>query len=89
MREFERYCRGELSAALDLWPSDRLISEGLFGLGDPHPRLAERIGDYVLLMRANRVIRDWLPFESRFEHIGVHGGLSRAELDVPLCLLRA
>ncbi len=89
VREFERYCRGELSAALDLWPSDQLIIEGLFGLGEPHPRLAERIGDYVLLMRGNRVIRDWLPFESRFEHIGVHGGLSRAELDVPLCLLRA
>jgi hypothetical protein len=86
---FERYCHEVLEEALELWPSDQLITDGLFGLGEPHPRLAERIGDYVLLMRGNRVIRDWLPFESRFEHIGVHGGLSRAELDVPLCLLSA
>jgi hypothetical protein len=86
---FEGYCRQVLGDALDLWPSQTLVDRGLFGLGKPHPRLAERVGDYVILMRGNRVIRDWLPFEKTFQHVGVHGGLTLTELEVPLCVLRA
>lgn len=86
---FEGYCREVLGGALDLWPSESLVEQGLFGLGEPHPRLVERIGDYVILMRGNRVIRDWLPFEKTFQHAGVHGGLTAAELEVPLCVLHA
>jgi len=86
--EFVAYCQEALGEAVDLWPSAELIGRGLFGLGRPHPRLADRIGDYVLMPRGNRIVRDWLPFEERHRHVGVHGGLSRAELEVPLCLFR-
>jgi hypothetical protein len=89
VERFEGYCRDFLGDTLDLWRSDDLLDRGLFGLGEPHPRLAERIGDYVLLMRGSRVIREWLPFEKRFHHVGVHGGLTPAELEVPLCVLPA
>jgi len=58
----------------------------MFGLGEPHPRLEERVGDYTLLMRGSQVIRDWLPQEKPHRQIGVHGGLSAAELQVPLCV---
>jgi hypothetical protein len=88
VQALEHYCRDCLSDAVELRPSAELLEEGLFGLGEPHPNLAERIGDYVLLPRENRIIRDWLPFEEHFQHIGVHGGLTRPELEVPLCLLR-
>ena len=47
-------------------------------------RLAERVGDYTLLMKDRYVIKDWLPGEGRFMHVGVHGGLTREELYVPL-----
>lgn len=87
--QFNRYCQEVLGDAIDVRPSEELVEMGLFGLGEPHPHLTERIGDFVLLMRGNRVIRDWLPFEKRFQHLGVHGGLSSAELEVPLCVLRA
>jgi hypothetical protein len=39
-------------------------------------------------MRDNYVVRDSLPFEKPHSQIGVHGGLSDAELKVPLCLFR-
>ena len=84
--QFERYCREVLGNSFDLIPSPELIEKGLFGLGEPHPRLEERIGDFTLLMRGNLVIREWLPHEKRCTQVGVHGGLSNAELQVPLCV---
>jgi hypothetical protein len=34
------------------------------------------------------VIRQWLPFEARYQLIGQHGGLTEQEMLVPLCLFR-
>lgn len=84
--DFEAYCQERLGDKLELVESRHLVDQGLFGLGRPHPRLHERIGDYCLLMRGTHVIREWLPHEKRHRQVGVHGGLSRDELDVPLCL---
>jgi hypothetical protein len=83
---FERYVRSELGHATDLRRSADLIEAGWFGAGIPHPRLAERIGQYTLVMRENYVIKDWLPGERRYEQIGVHGGTSEEEMWVPLIL---
>ena len=63
---------------------ERLLTEGFLGLGAPHPRLSERIGDYALLMREDYVIRDRLVGEAAVNHRGVHGGASAEELYVPL-----
>jgi hypothetical protein len=86
---FERYVRTELADAAELHRSADLIEQGWFGLGTAHPRLAERVGDYTLVMRDNYIIRDWLPDEPRFEQIGVHGGISEAEMRVPLIVATA
>ena len=42
------------------------------------------MGDYVLLLRENYILKDRLPGERAFRHIGVHGGLSEDEVLVPL-----
>jgi hypothetical protein len=86
--DFLAYCREVLEERIEVHPSRELLALGLFGPGTPHPRLAERIGDYVILGRGSTVIRDRLPFEEHHPQIGVHGGLTAAELEVPLCLLR-
>lgn len=67
-------------------PSQELLEQGCFGLGTPHPELPERIGDYTLLLRENYTFKDWLPGESPYVHLGVHGGTSREEMLVPLIL---
>jgi hypothetical protein len=82
--EFEAYVRGELGHCVALVPRAQLLSEGFFGRGPEHARLRERVGDYALLMKGDSVIRDWLPGESRYSHIGFHGGLSADEMYVPL-----
>lgn len=87
VRDFEHYCRAILGGQALLFPSQQLVAQGLFGLGLPHPRLDERIGDYILLLTDHHVLRDRLPSEKAYRQIGVHGGLSERELRVPLCLL--
>jgi hypothetical protein len=85
---FLDYCRDALAGQVDVCPSRALLDAGYFGLGRPHPRLAERIGDYCLLPRDRRIIRQSLPFEETHTLIGQHGGLSPAEMLVPLCAVR-
>lgn len=85
--QFEAYVAealGEHCVALD---RETLLQGEYFGLGEPHPRLAERIGHYVLLMKDNFVLRDRLMGEGeRPVHVGVHGGTSSAEMYVPLVI---
>jgi hypothetical protein len=89
VEQFELYCLEVLGDKLEMIQSRELIERELFGLGEPHPRLEERIGDYTLLMGGYRVVRDWLPWEKTHLQVGVHGGLSPAELQVPLCVFQA
>jgi hypothetical protein len=86
---FTGYCRTRLAAHLEVVRSEDILAQGLFGLGEPNPRLAQRIGDLTLLMRGNSVINERLPCETPHIQIGAHGGLSRAEMLVPLSLMRA
>lgn len=81
---FERYVQSELRHCTSLVRSEDLIAAGGFGCGEAHPRLTERVGDYVLLMKENYVLKDWLPGEKRYQQIGVHGGVSDGEMLVPL-----
>jgi hypothetical protein len=84
---FEHYVETRLAGQATLLSSEELINRGYFGLGPPHPRLQERIGDYTLIMKDGYVIKDWLPGEERYRHIGVHGGMSAAEMYVPLIVV--
>ena len=64
-----------------------VLDEAWFGPGPVHPRLAERVGDLVLVMREPWVMIDQIPGERLHDQVGVHGGLSAAEMQVPLIFL--
>lgn len=85
LETFLATARDALGARFLLQPAPQLLAEGLFGPGTPHAELTHRIGDVILLGRARWMIRDHLANESPFRTVGVHGGLSRAEMQVPLC----
>ena len=87
--DFLSYVRDELGRYAVCVPSAELIEEGYFGSGVAHPRLADRVGQYTLLMRDGYAIQDTLPGEERFTPVGMHGGGSRAELLVPLIVAEA
>jgi len=81
---FERYIQEHFAHACQLVTSEELIRNGYFGLGPAHPGLSSRSGDYTLLMKENYVIKDRLLTEKPFHQIGIHGGVSHAEMRVPL-----
>ena len=86
---FEAYVAEELGACCTAIDKATLLAGEYFGLGEPHPRLAERIGHYVLIMKDNFVLRDRLMGErERPVHVGVHGGVSAEEMYVPLVLVQ-
>jgi predicted AlkP superfamily pyrophosphatase or phosphodiesterase len=61
------------------------VENGLFGPGEPHPRLLERLGDFILIPRGNAYL--WW---SEKENIlaGRHGGLHPDEMLVPFLAVR-
>lgn len=61
-------------------PSDQAIQSGLFGQGDAGGRLAERVGDYVVLPRDGAY---WWFSNRENPLLGRHGGLSRTEMLTP------
>jgi hypothetical protein len=75
-----------LADRADVMPSRRLVEEGWFGPGTPHPRFDERVGDVTLVMRRHYTVKDFAPGESRSLHIGNHGGTSEDEMLIPLIL---
>jgi hypothetical protein len=81
--QFERYIATQLDGMCKLYRSEDLIVRNYFGLFEPDPRLYDRIGDYVLIMRDNYVIKDFLLNEEEKFHIGNHGGVSEEEMLVP------
>ena len=84
--QFENQVRERLGDRVRLFRSEDVLRQGWLGPGDAHPALADRLGDYVLIPRGRTILRDWLQGEERHTHIGVHGGLSAAEMIVPLVL---
>jgi hypothetical protein len=81
---FLDYVARHLAHCCQVTPSRTLLEEEWFGLGTPHPELHHRIGDYTLQMNEGYVVTERLPGERPFSQTGVHGGHSRAEMEVPL-----
>lgn len=85
---FDAAVAQQLAGIASCFPSSQLLEQGWFGAGVPHPRLAQRIGDRVLVMGGSYTLKDWLSQERRHTLIGVHGGLSADELLVPLVMAK-
>lgn len=84
--DFEDYVRTVFAGRAEAWPREKLLDERWFGEGPVNARLAGRIGDYVLAMKDDWTLVDPIPGDAPLRMVGVHGGLSRAEMMVPLCV---
>lgn len=83
---FEAYVREIFEGCMDLFTGRELIDQGWFGPGAADPRLLSRVGDYVLVMRENWTLMDWVEGEKRYRQLGVHAGVSADEMHVPLVI---
>ncbi len=86
--DFKKYVRESFSGACELHRGEELIDNNYFGLFEPNERLFDRVGDYVLIMKENYVMKDLVMGERERYHRGNHGGVSKEEMFVPLIVFR-
>jgi hypothetical protein len=85
--EAHRFFADRLAGKADVVRTQELVEQGYFGPPPLAPALLGRLGDLVLLAYPGESIW-WYEkdrFESRF--YGHHGGLTAAEMEIPVCLL--
>ena len=88
--DFEALAGECLGHAADVYRSADVLDRGWLGPGPRHERVHERIGTHVLAMKDRYCLTDQVLGERRpFRQIGVHGGLSDAELRVTLAIIGA
>lgn len=89
VKDFEEIVKTKLSKYCWCFKGEQLIKDNLYGLGEPNKKLIERVGDYVLIMKKNYILRDKLANHKKPKrfHKGKHGGVSDDEMIVPLILI--
>tara|TARA_Y100000034_G_scaffold122840_1_gene168817 strand:- start:277 stop:1431 length:1155 start_codon:yes stop_codon:yes gene_type:complete len=87
VKEFKEYVKNNLKHC-KLYKSENLIKKNYFGLTTPSKRFLERIGDYIIMMKENHSIYDFLENQKPDYNIGDHGGLSDDEMLVPLIVVK-
>jgi len=87
-KDFEKYIKEKLGYCCEAYKGEDLIKRKFFGLFKPSEKLFDRIGDYVLIMKENYIIKDKLLKEKIDVFIGNHGGVSKEEMLVPLIIIK-
>lgn len=87
IRYFERYVKTKLSRYCTLYKTNKMIKQGWFGKYATNPKLSERTGDYIIVMKEKYVIGDALLNQDAVFHVGNHGGASKEEMMVPLVVI--
>jgi len=80
--------RTMLGGRADVYKIEELIAAGLFGGDEPSQAFMSRVGNLVILPRSDDTV--WWYEKGVFEIKlnGMHGGLSRDEMEIPLILYR-
>ena len=88
VKDFESYVNNEFAQYCQLFSAEELIETEIFGNQFENPKLRDRIGDYILMMKDNYVLHDFLEGENIFEFIGYHGNTTPEEMYTPLIMLQ-
>ncbi len=87
IKQFKDYIKKNFSECCDIYKSEDLIKKNYFGLFGANPKLSDRVGDYVLIMKGDYIIKEFVEGEDFNIFIGNHGGVSKEEMFVPLIIL--
>lgn len=87
IKQFKSYVKTKFKKCCEMHKSDELIKNNYFGLFKPNEKLPDRIGDYILIMKENYIMKDLVLGEKRKIYIGNHGGVSHEEMFVPLVVI--
>ncbi len=86
VKDFEKYMKIKLGYACSIIKSEDAIKKNYFGLFKPNSKLKDRIGDYIIIMKENYILKDYLVNKASHGFIGQHTGVSKEEMYVPLVI---
>ncbi len=89
VKEFEEIVEKKMSQYCWCFKGEQLIKDNFYGLGTPNKKLFDRVGDYVLIMKENYILRDKLTdygHQKKSEKAS-HGAFSDDEMHVPLIVI--
>lgn len=89
VKEFEKIVAKQMSKYCWCFKGEQLIKDNFYGLGTPNKKLFDRVGDYVLIMKENYILRDKLINSEHQEKSekASHGAFSDDEMLVPLIII--
>lgn len=82
--QFDIAVADHLGAYCDRYNLSDVLNRPLYGLGKRNPKIFDRIGDEILIMKENYILTDNILNEKSKDFIGYHGGLTKDEMLVPL-----
>jgi predicted AlkP superfamily pyrophosphatase or phosphodiesterase len=88
-KQFENYVKTRMKKYCWLYKSEDAVRKNLFGLHKPHPKLMDRIGDYILVMKKNYLLKDTILDKKPDSLIGHHAGVTEDEMIVPLIVVES
>lgn len=83
---FEKYITKHFADYCYMLRNQEFLDQKYLGCYEPHKKLFDRLGDYILLMKDNYILKDQLLGEKRKDLIGNHGGNSEDEMYIPLII---
>lgn len=86
LTEAHTFFAERLAGVADVHLTQPLIDQGYFGPVPPAPAFLNRVGNLLILPHAGQTV--WWYEEDRYgmRYRGMHGGLSRDEMLIPVCL---
>ena len=84
--EAQAFLSERLAGKAEVWRVAQLLDEGYFGPPPFAANLAGRVGNLVILPYAGESVWWYVKDSFEQEFYGHHGGLTRAEMEIPLCL---
>jgi hypothetical protein len=88
VKDFLAIVERELGEACVCVPGETMLEAGVFGPGAPHPKLRSRLGDWVLLCKDDWALIHTPAGMQPVYMPGSHGGMSEAEITIPLYVVR-
>lgn len=88
LEETMAYLQNKLQGVASVIKTEDAIGAGLFGLNEPTRKFKRRVGNLMVLPHGNKTVWYRYPEEDRLNVGGHHGGLTEAEMTIPLAAAR-
>jgi predicted AlkP superfamily pyrophosphatase or phosphodiesterase len=85
--KFKSLVSSQLGHACEIVPANDMISQQFFGTGSPEKKFMQRIGHFNLLMKEDYALFDNVLGETPAEFVGLHGGTTKEEMEVPIFVI--